>query len=287
MKVRLFADDACLSLEEINPDVLEAEVNKELEKVVKWMRHNKLFLNYDKSNFMIFTKKKNNVNKEFNIELGGVKLKRVDQIKYLGVIIDDKLSWEPHLKVLRNKLISRCCVLNNIKKLVTTKILKQIYYTLIYPHLQYAITAWGNTNKTYLQKIFIMQKTILKIILNKPRRTESTPLFRELGFLKLEDIYLLKIGQMMHKIKNLTVGENNLTMIKEIHDYNTRQSKSNNYYINSVSTKLGGKCFSSKGPELWNKIPKNIRQLPLNSFKAKFKKHLLDAYNSSTETRCS
>ena len=278
MKVRLFADDACLSLDGNDPISLEQQINQELENVVLWMKQNKLFLNFEKSNFMIFSKKLNK-DANFSIKLGDVGLKRVNETKYLGVILDDKLSWEPHLKHLKNKLIRQCYALHKIKDFININILKQVYYTLIYPHLQYAITAWGNTNKTYLQTIFIMQKSILKIILSKPKRTESTPLFKELGFLKLEDIYKFQIGKMMHKINNLTVGDTNLTMIKNIHNYNTRQAKSNNYFIKPVSTKIGSRSFSFKGPELWNKIPLNIRKLPFNLYKSKYKQYLLEAYN--------
>ena len=246
------------------------------------MKQNKLFLNFDKSNFMLFTKKNNN-KMTIKIKLGDIELKKVNQTKYLGVILDERLSWEPHLKDLKNKLIRKCYILHKVKDLVNIKILKQIYYTLIYPHLQYSITAWGGTNKTYLQKIYIMQKTIIKIILNKPKRTESTPLFRNLELLKLDDIYKFQMGKMMHKIKNITVGENKLTMVNEIHNHNTRQSAANNYFIKPVFSKLGGRCFLFKGPEIWNNIPPDIRKLPFHLFKVKFKQHLLDKYNTIFE----
>ena len=66
-KVRLFADDACLSLSHKNPDVLEKQINKELENINDWLKSNKLFLNYAKSNYLIFTKKKQKPNFSLSI----------------------------------------------------------------------------------------------------------------------------------------------------------------------------------------------------------------------------
>ena len=60
LRVRLFADDACLSFESNNAVFLEEKVNFELNKVNKWLNENKLFLNSSKSNFVIFTKKRLN-----------------------------------------------------------------------------------------------------------------------------------------------------------------------------------------------------------------------------------
>ena len=278
MKVRMFADDACLSLEADNPNVLTQKTNQELNKIVSWMNINKLFLNFSKSNFMIFTGKR--LNHQFNIKLGDVNLKRVYQTKYLGVIIDSNLTWKPHLTNLRNKLIRHCHLLNKTKNLVPKKTLIQIYYSTIYPHLQYAITAWGNANKTLIEKMFVMQKTIIKIILKKPRKTDSNPLFRELNFLKLYDIYKLQLGKMMYKINQNSIGENNLISIKQIHQYSTRQAAKNNYFTIGAQTKIGGRRFSIEGPKLWNNIPISIRQNHFLSFKTQYKKYLLHFYNN-------
>ena len=70
MKVRLFADDACLSVEHKNPETLELIVNKEPLKVQNWLDNNKLFINYSKSNFLIFTKRK--LSHQFKIKLGNL-----------------------------------------------------------------------------------------------------------------------------------------------------------------------------------------------------------------------
>ena len=86
LKVRLFADDACLSLEEKNPLALQEKVNSELFKVHQWLINNKLFINYTKSNYLIFNK--NLSGHTFNIKLGPKIIDRANTVKYLGVTLE-------------------------------------------------------------------------------------------------------------------------------------------------------------------------------------------------------
>ena len=89
--MRLFADDACLSYQHSDPEYLN-EVNKELGKVDTWLRTNKLFINYSKSIFVLFNKTSKNC--EFSVKINGFLIEQSDSIKYLGVVLDDKLNWK-------------------------------------------------------------------------------------------------------------------------------------------------------------------------------------------------
>ena len=88
--IRLFADDACLSLSHKDPVILEQNVNKELKHINYWLQANKLFLNYSKTNYLIFTKLKSK--HKFNIQIQNNTLSQENTVKYLGITIDDKLN---------------------------------------------------------------------------------------------------------------------------------------------------------------------------------------------------
>ena len=111
--IRLFADDTFLCSQ--NNDILrlENEVNFELQKVYVWLASNKLTLNIKKSKFMFFSNKKK-VNREMNIKINGNKLEKCDNYKYLGVIFDNNLSWQPHIEYICGKISKACGALSKI-----------------------------------------------------------------------------------------------------------------------------------------------------------------------------
>ena len=92
------------------------------------------------------------------------KSKRFTETKFLGVTIDNELSWVPHLTSLSKKL--RCCTgqLNRIKKYIPTSLHKSLYHTLFESHLSYGITVWGGVSNSIIKPVFIAQKHCLRIM---------------------------------------------------------------------------------------------------------------------------
>ena len=141
LSVKLFADDACLSYSCSNISSLEQIVNNELQIVNEWRMRNKLSVNFEKSNFMVFTRKKDKFNIQLTME--GHKLEQVSETKYLGVILDCKLNWSSHINFIRNKISRASYIISKIRYYVDLPILKMIYFSLVHPHLSYCVTAWG------------------------------------------------------------------------------------------------------------------------------------------------
>ena len=277
LRVRLFADDACLSFESDNAVLLEEKVNFELNKVNEWLNENKLFLNSSKSNFLIFTKKR--LNHDFKINVGLENIRRTSSIKYLGVTLDENLTWEPHIRSIKSKVARNCYMLYKLKSYVDYSVLKIIYFSLVQPYLQYCLSSWGGAAQKHISKLFILQKLAVRSICNVGKREHSHSLFKHLGILKLNDIYNLQVGKMMHKTNHITqVGEHHMIQLKHIHSYNTRLSSTSNYYLNHIRTTLAHNSFSFKGPKLWQSIPVNLKQQSFASFKKSYKKYLLGQY---------
>ena len=274
-KVNLFADDGYLSLSNSSEKELEQEVNFQLNKVNCWLQYNKLSLHPDKTTYLIFSRKKTKYS--FDIKIGQVTLKESSETKYLGLLIDNKLSWKPHIKKIKSKLSSTCWALSRIRPYVNDNVLRNIYFGLIYPHLQYCIVCWGGS--TQAKELFILQKRAIRTIDRKPVTTPSSPIFNKLNLLKLEDIYKLKLGTMMLKIKNKSwQGALNYKEIQSIHSHKTRLSTSNNFYIPYVSTKTARFSSYFMGPTFWSTIPNDIKALPQHLFKSNYTKHLINLY---------
>ena len=88
----LFADETVLSISGSSSTELQSIVNAELEKVNEWLHFNKLSLNYSKTSYMIVSRKNNQLT-DFNVKINDKTITRTTCVKYLGVFIDDKLTW--------------------------------------------------------------------------------------------------------------------------------------------------------------------------------------------------
>ena len=102
------------------------------------MKTNKLTINYKKTNYIIITKRKTNQSL-FKIKIGQNEIIQKDSVKYLGIIIDNKMNWTQHINYLNYKLCKGLWVISKLKKYVNTHTLKIIYYSLIYSHLKYIL----------------------------------------------------------------------------------------------------------------------------------------------------
>ena len=142
--LNLFADDSYLAMSDNCPNNLETSVNRELNKIHNWLNSNKLSLNVKKTKFLIIKSNRKNLSYNFNIKFGSQIIQQTDQITYLGVIIDSKLNWKPHLDFISNKISSGCWALYKFKKYLNKKSLKQIYYGLVHQKLQYCVSCWGD-----------------------------------------------------------------------------------------------------------------------------------------------
>ena len=135
---KLFADDIVLTLTNSCPKLLNKNVNSDLVKTDEWLKLNKLSLNTNKTKVMILTKQKSSWH--FDIRIGKTNIGQVNEIKYLGVIFNDKLSWKSHIQHVCSKLSNGSWALLKLRNYVDSTTLKTVYYALIYPYLQYCVS---------------------------------------------------------------------------------------------------------------------------------------------------
>ena len=194
---RIFADDTNMFYSSKDPEQLQSVVNEELGKVLKFCAANMLSINFKKTNYMIIT----SPNKKTNINITVCSIGQKSQIKYLGVFIDEHLKWDAQLQHINNKITKNIGILFKLRHYMPMSTLKQLYYTLINPYLTYGIMSWGTAYQTELHEIKISQNNCIRDIFFANKRESPTPYFRLLEILKLEKIFKLKIGALMHKIQ--------------------------------------------------------------------------------------
>ena len=160
LKFYLFADDTNIYYEADSLDNLELIINRELKKLHTWLIVNRLSLNIDKTNFVVFHPYNKPLTQKITLKIQKNAISEKDHVKYLGILIDSTLSWINHIDNISTKVSKSVGLLYKIRNFVDIKIIKTLYYSLVYPHLIYAIEVWGSANETHLNKILILQKKI-------------------------------------------------------------------------------------------------------------------------------
>ena len=216
LSFRIFADDTNIFFTGSNPNEVEFPMNEEIKLVLKYCSINKLSVNFKKTNYMLITSSK----KKIHLNIHNIDCK--SYIKYLGIYLDEHLQWESQIQHVNNKLAKNVGIINKLRHYLDFHMLKQLYYTLIYPYLNYGLASWGAAYKTRLNKICTKQNRCIRSIFFAHGREHVNPYYNLLGILKLENIYRLKVSLFTYKLKKdisntPAVLLNILTPASEIH----------------------------------------------------------------------
>uniref|UniRef100_A0A3B5QAJ9 Reverse transcriptase domain-containing protein n=1 Tax=Xiphophorus maculatus TaxID=8083 RepID=A0A3B5QAJ9_XIPMA len=114
IKYIIFADDTSIFCTGENIQQLSKVINTEIEKLQHWLKNNKLFVNLDKTKFMIFGNNKKQENNPIKISIDSVNLEEIHEIKFLGVTLDNKFSWKPHIGQVKSKIAKSVAVIRRI-----------------------------------------------------------------------------------------------------------------------------------------------------------------------------
>ena len=99
-----FADDINIFFSHKNINIFEKMLNEELIKLNDWCRVDKLSINYKKSNFILFQPRQKRKTLKVNLKIDQTTIERVKETMFLGVIIDEALSWKSHITNIARKI---------------------------------------------------------------------------------------------------------------------------------------------------------------------------------------
>jgi Reverse transcriptase (RNA-dependent DNA polymerase) len=218
----LFADDTNALAKGNNLSNLIDFINVELQKVALWFKSNKLVINVSKTKYMIFRTRNRNVNlngkdifMNFNepntVERPELKIKlnRVHNegdisnqtYKLLGVLFDEYLSFNQHIVHVQNKLSKALFLLNRSKNFLSSKALKLLYFATIHSHLSYCPIIMGMAPKTQLNKLTVMQKKAIRIVVGAGYHDHTANHFVNLRILPFDLIITQSKLKFMHSVK--------------------------------------------------------------------------------------
>ena len=194
----IYADGTTIyfNLEDFSAIDRETFFNTELNKIDTWLKLNKLTMNIDKSKTMLFHKR-HQIN-TINIKIDHKTIERVSQFSFLGIMIDENLTWKNHVNMITNKLSKIIGILHILKYIYPKHILLAIYNSLFIPHVNFGSLVWGKT----IERISELQKKS-----NTHNNTQSLyctygTFLKELNLQNVSDMFPLKIIKFLLKLSH-------------------------------------------------------------------------------------
>ena len=282
-RVHHFADDTNLLFGNKCPSEISCVMNNELKLLTDWLRANKLSLNESKTKLLIFRP-----HRKLNITIPNIKLNSFiltpeKSITYLSIEIDENLSWNKQIEILAKKLSRTNSILLNLRYYVSKKTLTSVYYSLFQLYIVNGSTVWCFMSQKNM-KNFVLQKKCMRLLTFSDYHEHTSPIFKSLKVLKLQDIIkfgILKIiyfyfnDQLPLQVKNIFIKN------ESVNPYNTRGGKL--FFIPQVhTTHFGTKSLRYNGSLTWNNSQSmnnnNLFNVGISKFKNFLKDLLLENY---------
>ncbi len=283
-----FADDTSLLISDANINTLFVRANAEMHNLYDWFCANHLSLNPKKTKFMVFKAGTRNIDyTNLHITIDGVHLEQIGSqfnektTKFLGIYVDDSLTWKNHLIYVNNKIARALYGIKQAKNFLPIDSLKTLYEALIQPYISYGILAWGNASSTMLKKTVTLQKRAVRMINNYGYNSHTEPLFKSSQIFKLNDLYEFRVCLFMHDFVNKELPhsfDNVFRFNFDIQgDHVTRQSSLLN--VARCDSAFSRKLPLYNFPVVWNKWNLSLpRYRSKSHMKNIMKRHILNKY---------
>jgi hypothetical protein len=208
-RIIAFADDTALVFRGDSWEEVYGFAQRGFNIVMTWLRNNALTLNVNKTKFTRFALKTPSLNSNFSITAHTCsasrfcycdKIEFVENIKYLGVVIDSRLSFDSHLDLLSSRTRKLMYIFRNLRHIADKYILKLVYRSLCESILSYCITVWGGACKHNLLKVERAQRAVLKVAHSKPFLFPTKNLFRLADVLSVRQLFILSVILKQHSM---------------------------------------------------------------------------------------
>ena len=279
----LFADDTTIYMSHRHLKYLKWCVEEDMKRLITWFKANKLTLNLGKTVCVLF--QRNGQRQTITLDLDNIQITSVKEVKFLGLWLDEYLTWCTHVQKLILKLTRNLNLLKYSKKMMPKETKKLVYHAHIGSHIQYGIVLWGNgVSNEQIQKLQKIQNQCMYYISGD--RITNTSVNKDLKILRITDLIRmanLKFGyKFLHNLLPKKVSEcckcdskNKCLMPK--HSYDTRSKQIPNLPIN-MNTKYH-RSYLVLGPRSVLTLNAETRESrSLQSFTITCKKNMINSY---------
>ena len=205
------------------------------------------------------------------------KFVKKNDIKYLGIILDNKRNWKPHIAKLPIHISKSCGILSKLRHYTTQPVLKAVYNALIHPYLNYAVLNWDRASKTTIQPLENLKNKAVKFLKTSNKATLDE-IYIQNDILTINNLFKMSAGKFMHSYENNQLPSyfnQYFKSILTVHKYATRLACSNNFFLPRVKVSQGQCSLKFIGPKVWSEIPDHIKFRSYFDLKHLFKNFLL------------
>ena len=282
----LYADDVLIYCSGENVSIVNDKLQNSLSLIKEWYDKNMLVVNASKSSTMLVTTRQREATLLDNMQLflGEEMLQDVECCDYLGLKIDKNLNFSKYVNSLCNQLCAKIWFLSRLRKFLPFESLVQIYKSYIQPKIDYAITVWGYSNESNMDKIQRMQNRAVRAIYNNydyvnVRGTELVSTMNVMNVRQRRDYFMsLLVFKCLHGLAPEYLC-NEIIMAIEVRDRLGRNINENDLYVPYVNVNCTKNAFSYRGPLLWNNLENHMKECTnINDFKSKAKAYMLRIY---------
>lgn len=264
-----YADDTAIVFDGESWESVFRSAESGLRRVAVWLRNNLLTLNASKTNYICFSKydsSQPNVNLKLKIHMCNqddpspcvcIELEKVKFTKYLGVLLDQRLSWHMQLENVNNRIRKLNWIFKIFRYITTKELLNQLYITLAQPVMSYCITVWGGAAKTKFLEVERGQRCLLKVMYSKPYRFPTKELYEISDQLTIRKLYVLNTTLRLHKTLDF-----NSTI-------ETRRRQNSVAPLSSYKSMFAKRQYKAQSAYIYNNINKLIHIHPLLLYKCK------------------
>uniref|UniRef100_A0A1B6EI60 Reverse transcriptase domain-containing protein n=1 Tax=Cuerna arida TaxID=1464854 RepID=A0A1B6EI60_9HEMI len=267
----LYADDTSLLIANKDPNSIEIDSFIALNMAKQYCQQNDLVLNENKTQQLFWTGRR-------ELEPQGLPDITPDsETKYLGITIDNRLSWNPHIDDLCSKLNSSLYALKRIKNTCDLQTSRTAYFSLFESHIRYGLIVWGNSSEQNRQKILVLQKKALRILDGLNAQDSCRQAFKKHNILTVVSLYIMETICFTVSRKPDHLGAT--------HTYHTRHAA--DFTLPTHHLTLYEKKPSYIGSKLFNLLPDDLkRHRDDRFFKNQLKSWLLQTTYYSMEEFC-
>lgn len=207
--------------------------------------------------------------------IDNIPIERVTEYTFLGITLDLKISWKPHIAKTQSKMARCISLMGKSKHILDYHSLFIVYCTLTLPYMSYGVKVWGNTYKTNIDVLFKLQRRAIRILHNVGFRDHTDILFQQSKILKFNDLIKFKTLKIIFKAKQNLLPKNLQKLFCERDgSYNLRGK--HNLKKQCARTTMKQMCITRNGVDIWNSLNEDIKgSLHLHQFKRNLKKHYI------------
>ena len=264
----MYADDTCIVFSANSQEDLQRKINSDTTIIEQWFTNNLLTINEKKTEFLIFTRKKEKP--QVTIFFNNKQITQTQEVQYLGLTIQENLKWDKHVEQLINKNAKTIAAVRKVRNIIPIFLRKSIYNSLYKSNASYMMNVWSDTSQINITKLQRQQNRVLKTLHSLDRLTPTLDLHSITDELTVEQQIKLNRLLLVYKIQQRQIKTDiKLQTAEDTHQHNTRSAP--HLRTERFKTAAYAPSIQSNIATIYNNLDSDMKNLKYQTFKLKLR----------------